>query len=104
MDEHFQIVILPEASSNILEVWTYIHTDSPQNAALVLGRFFKAIDSLEHFPRRCRVHRSTRDPSRVVRAMSVSSFIVYYRIRESDRIIEILTIRRSAQRQPRRFA
>ena len=61
----------------IVEIWHHIAAESPQNARLVTQRIFDAIDSLEHFPRRCRVHRSTKDPNRVIRALSVSSYIIY---------------------------
>jgi plasmid stabilization system protein ParE len=35
--------------------------------------------------------------------MPVPPFIIYHRVLESERIVEVLTVRHGARRQPRRF-
>ena len=62
-----------------------------------------AINSLEQLPYRYKVHRSYKDPKRVVRSMPVPPFVLYYRVNDAHRPVEVLTIRHGRQRQPRRF-
>src|SRR5215204_1545054 len=103
MPPAYRLIILPEAAASLEEIFTYIEQSSPQNATAVARSLVAAIDSLEHFPHRFRVHQSRRDPVRVVRSMSVPPFIVYYRIIERNQAVEIMLIRHGARRQPRRF-
>jgi plasmid stabilization system protein ParE len=70
---------------------------------LVAEGLIDAIDSLSQFPHRYKVHRSARDANRIVRSMPVPPFILYYRILEQDRMVQVLTVRHGAQRQPRQF-
>jgi plasmid stabilization system protein ParE len=35
--------------------------------------------------------------------MPVPPFVIYYRVLEAERIVEVLTVRHGARRQPRRF-
>ncbi|HSI36203.1 MAG: type II toxin-antitoxin system RelE/ParE family toxin [Phycisphaerae bacterium] len=88
---------MPEASADILAAYRYIAGRSPQNAELVAERLFAAIDSLEFLPRRSKVHRSHIDPNRVVRSTPVRPYIIYYRVREADAVVEILTVRHGAR-------
>jgi plasmid stabilization system protein ParE len=60
-------------------------------------------DSLDRLPHRCKVHRSNRNSTRVIRSLPVPPFIVYYRIIEADRVVEVITVRHGARRQPRSF-
>jgi toxin ParE1/3/4 len=103
MPERYRVVIMPEASAEMTRAFEYIERDSPQNAAGVVESIFAAIDSLEHLPHRCKVHRSNRNPARVIRSLPVPPFIVYYRIAEADRVVGVITVRHGARRQPRSF-
>jgi len=100
MAEHYHVIIEPRASSDLISIYAYIEKDSPQNAASVSQMLFDAIDSLEFFPHRYKVHRWRRNPMRVVRSMPVPPFIVYYRILEPHHAVQVLTVRHGAQRQP----
>jgi len=103
MAGQYRVIMLPEASTDLTGIFDYIERESPQNATAVARKLVDAIDSLERFPHRCRVHVSNRNPERVVRSMPVSPFVVYYRVIERNTAVEILTIRHGARRQPRRF-
>jgi plasmid stabilization system protein ParE len=103
MPDHYHVVIQPRASRDIISICIYIEQDSPQNAAQVAGEIIAAIDSLEFLPYRHKVNVSNRDPARVVRSMSVPPFIVYYRVVERNKAVEVITVRRGTRRQPRRF-
>lgn len=103
MGSLYRIHIMPEASSDLIGIYEYIHQDSPQNAAAVIEGLIRSIDALEQFPHRYKVHRSAKNPNRVVRSMPISPFVVYYRIREADRSVEVLIIRHGRRRRPDSF-
>ncbi len=103
MLETYRIIILPEAAANIESIHEYIKEDSPQNAVTVSRRLLEAIASLDQFPHRYKVHTSSKNPDRVVHSMPVPPFIVYYRVIERNRAVEVMIIRHGARRQPRRF-
>ena len=90
----------PEASSDVETIFDYIARDSPQNAATVAAVLIAAVDSLSQFPHRYKVHRSSRDPNRVIRSMPVPPYVVYYRSNEDDGTVHVLTIRHGSRRQP----
>jgi plasmid stabilization system protein ParE len=103
MPDSFRILIMPQAAEDLADICGYIAQDSPGAAASVAKALLDAIDSLETMPRRNRVHRSHRDPARVVHSMPVPPFIIYYRVLEKRRGVEILTLRHGKRRQPRSF-
>jgi plasmid stabilization system protein ParE len=103
MPDTYRTIIRPQAATDLERVFAYIEQHSPQNARKVAGRLIAAVDSLEILPRRHKVHSSSRDRSRVVRSMSVRPYIVYYRVLEPQKAVEVLTIWHGSRRQPRRF-
>lgn len=99
----YRVIVLPEALDDLDALTAHIKQDSPQNALQQFHRLWNAAQSLATLPHRYKVHRSARDPDRIIRSMPVPPFFVYYRILEAHRTIEILTIRHGHQRQPQRF-
>ena len=97
----YRIIILPEASSDLVHIFEYIVQDSPQNASSMTQRIFDTIDSLEYFPHRFKIHRSRKSPDRVIRSVAVLPFVIYYRIIASESVVEVLTVRHGARRPPR---
>ena len=103
MPDRYRVQTMPRASGDIVGICSYIEKDSPQNAASVAQMLVDAIDSLEILPHRYKVHERRKDPAKTVRSMPVPPFIVYYRVVDRLRAVEILTVRHGHQRQPRRF-
>jgi plasmid stabilization system protein ParE len=103
MEEGFRISILAEASSDLTAIFAYIENRSPQNARAVVAKLIDSIDSLARFPHRYKVHFSSLNRNRIVHSMPVPPFIIYYRVIEVHRVVEAMTIRHGARRQPRRF-
>ena len=100
MAERYRVIIEPRASEDLISIFTFIQKDSPQNAASVAQMLFDAIDSLEIFPRRYKVHRWRRNPRRVVRSMPVAPFVIYYRVLERKHVVQVLTVRHGARERP----
>ena len=94
---------MPRASNDIVGICTYIEQSSPQNAAAVARELLDAIDALDILPYRYKVHESRRDPAKTVRSMPVPPLIVYYRVVERLRVVEIVAVLHGSRRQPRRF-
>jgi plasmid stabilization system protein ParE len=103
MADRYHIRAMPRASSDIVSICSHIEKDSPQNAAKVAKVLLDAIDSLEIFPHRYKVHEHRKDPAKTVHSMPVPPFIVYYRIAERSRMVEVLTVLHGRRKQPRRF-
>lgn len=103
MPESYRITIMPRAAEDLAGICDYISQDSPQAAADVAHRLLDAIDSLEVFPYRHKVHRWRRAASRVIRSMPVSPFIIYYRVFEKHRTVEIVTVWHGKREQPTAF-
>jgi plasmid stabilization system protein ParE len=69
----------------------------------MVRRILDAIDMLKHFPIRMKVLEQPPDSKPPVRRLPVNPYIVYFRVFESTRLVEILHVRHGARRQPKRF-
>src|SRR5512133_2897307 len=103
MPRRYRVLVMPEAAADLVGIFDHIERDSAQNARAVIEALIDAIDSLAQFPHRYKVHRSTRDPDRIVRSMPVPPHVVYYRVIEQHAVVRVLTVRHGARRQPNRF-
>lgn len=103
MLDRYRIIVRPEAASDLAQIFAFIDQHAPKNAPRVVGKLVAAIDALEILPRRHKVHTSSRDRNRVVRSMPVPPYIIYYRVMEPQKAVEVLTVRHGSRRQPRRF-
>jgi plasmid stabilization system protein ParE len=103
MNEVYRIILLPEVVSDLASIHDFIERDSPQNAVAVIRKLMESIDTLDQFPQRCKIHLSSTVADRVVRSMSEPPFIIYYRVIDLDHVVEVMTIRHGARKQPKRF-
>lgn len=103
MVDHYDVRIVPRASNDLVAICAYIEQDSPKNAASVAQELLDAIDSLDILPHRYKVHEHRKDPSKTVRSMPVPPFIVYYRVVDNHRVVEVVAVLHGSRRQPRRF-
>jgi plasmid stabilization system protein ParE len=103
MPDRYRIRTMPRASNDIVAICSYIESVSPDNARRVAQRLINAIDSLEILPHRYKVHEHRKDPAKTVHSMPVPPFIVYYRVVDRLRAVEVLTILHGHQQQPKRF-
>ncbi len=103
MPDSYRIIVMPRAAEDLAAICEYIAQDSPQAAATVAERLLAAIDSLEVFPYRHKVHRRRRGPAGVIRSMPVPPFIIYYDVLEKRRAVEVLTVWHAKREQPKEF-
>jgi len=100
---NYRVIVLPEALDDLDRITEAIKQQSPQNALKVFNGLWTATQSLALLPRSHRIYRSARDSDRIVRALTVPPFIIYYRVIEPHKTVRVLTIRHGRRRQPRRF-
>jgi len=103
MPDRYEVRISREASADLETIHAYIERHSPQNAALVVSRILKNIESLELFPRRYKVHRQSSSLGFAVHAMPVPPYVVYYCVMAQQRAVQILSVRHGARRRPGSF-
>jgi plasmid stabilization system protein ParE len=103
MPQQYKVIFTAKALDCLRGIFEYIEERSPQNAHAMAQEIIRAVDSLDFFPNRFKIHVHTRDPSRSVHSMPVPPFIVYYRVSDPLKAVRILEIRHGARRQPRRF-
>ena len=99
----YRVIVSRRAFSNLNEILDYIKIDSPVNAVRTVDRLQKAMESLHMFPLRYPVVVGSKRSRGAVRRMPVSSYLVYYRVSEIEKVVRVLTVRHAARRQPRRF-
>ena len=87
MPDEYAVRISREASADLEAIHAYIERHSPQNAALVVGRILKNIESLELLPRRYKVHRRSSSLGFAVHAMPVPPYVVYYCVVDQPRAV-----------------
>jgi plasmid stabilization system protein ParE len=100
MPESYRIRITSRAFGDISEICSYIERDSPQNAGLVARQILDAIDSLGLLPYRYRIYQHKTNPAKSVHAMPLRPFMVYYRVLESVKLVEIITVRHGSRDEP----
>jgi plasmid stabilization system protein ParE len=103
MPERYCVLILPNATADLVRICSYVEQQSKQNAMAVAARLIEAIDSLDLLPHRYEVHEHRTDPTKSVRSMAVPPFIIYYRVNDAQQRVRVLSIRHGARRQPKRF-
>ena len=103
MPDRYRVRIMPRAADDMVGICAGIQRQSPQNASSVARRLLEAIDSLDILPHRYKVHEHRTEPGRTVHSMPVPPFIVYYRVVDRLRVVQVLSVRHGSRRQPRRF-
>ena len=98
----YQVTLSERALSELIQIAKTIRRRSPQNALLVRDRIRAAIDGLGTFPDRFRVGGATRGGTPIY-VLTVSPFLIYYRVDHVAMAVFVLRILHGARRQPRQF-
>jgi plasmid stabilization system protein ParE len=102
MINSYQVILLPEAEADLQDIYDYIADDNPIAAGKV-DRLVATAESLRQLSRRYRVRLSRKSPDRVVHSVPNPPYILNYRVLEKSAVVEVMTIRHGARRQPKRF-
>jgi plasmid stabilization system protein ParE len=85
------------------EIHGQIAKDSPLNADGMVTRILDAMEPLKMFPSRMVVIEQKAGLREPVRSVPVKPYIIYFRLVEQKKLVEIVHIRHGARRRPKRF-
>jgi plasmid stabilization system protein ParE len=103
MSDLYEVRISKKASADLDAIHAFIANDSPSNAATMIAQLVDAFDKLTHSPHRSLFRRESKKAADAVRTLPVDPYVIYFRVLDSHRVVNILTIRHGARRRPRRF-
>jgi addiction module RelE/StbE family toxin len=95
----FEIVWTEPASADLLEIFQFIAQDNPRAARRVLTSILDRVELLRKVPHIGTGYpRGTDGPYREIVS---GKYRIFYKIQETSRRIEVLTVWHSARRDPR---
>ena len=78
MEKNYNLVYLPLAEDDLIEIIDYVRLDDPTNAANLLSRFDDAVSKLVFFPFMGSVPKDLNLAQMNYRFLAVESFLVFY--------------------------
>jgi addiction module RelE/StbE family toxin len=87
------------AAADLEEIFEYVEKDSPENAARLIRRLLTAIDSLQFMPNRNKPIKGAAALGEQIRSMPVRPYLIRYHVKDSTRVVTILSVRHGARRQ-----
>ena len=97
----WRVFITPHAVAELTAIHDYISRDSTENANNMVSRILTAIEGLAILPHRNIYQKSSRKLRGPVYDLPVEAYIIFFRIDEQARIVNVVSIRHSARRRPR---
>ncbi|GMU83109.1 MAG: hypothetical protein AMXMBFR47_29800 [Planctomycetota bacterium] len=95
----YVVVVLPDAEQAILEQAEFIAADKPDAATRWLERLWDAIEDLSRFPNRNAIAPAESDAiGTPVRKLVFGAYLVFYRVREDEALVEVMRFRHGARR------
>jgi toxin ParE1/3/4 len=93
----YQVVLSPAAEADLDEILTYIAGDNPEAAAKFGTAIIRLAFSLAEMPLRGRLFRRRSQFRRLIHG----DYLIIYRIKETDRVVEVLRFWHGARRPPK---
>ena len=93
----FQFKVALRARRDFTEIWQYIAKDDPAAATKFCERLMAAAESLKVFPQK---HGALRNRPEI-RKVSYDAYIIFYKIDEKSRTVEIIRFWHGARDQSR---
>ena len=96
--KRYEVVVTPEAESEIVSAFEYIYLRSPQNATKWLRALYKKIDTLEGMPERCPIARENEYFDETLRQLIFKTHRIIFRVEKAKKIVRVLYVRHGRQR------
>ena len=100
----FRVEIAKSAERQLEELYLWVIERAPRQGAAWFNGLERAILSLEHLPKRCRIASETVDPDHPVRALdygrSPHVYRAFFLVDESARVVRVVHIRRGSRQRP----
>lgn len=92
MNKKYNVVYLPVARKDLVEIIKYIQTDNPSAAMDFLNKIDETISKLENFPHMGTVPKDTLLKFKGYRMLVIQSYLVFYIVNEDNAEVEIRRI------------
>jgi len=97
----YRVDLSKRAIANLKAISEYIAKDSPEAASAFIARLNDAVNSLEHLPHRHQLAQDLLPRRKNVRMFPVGSYLIYYNVRDREKVVNVITIRHGARRRLR---
>ncbi|MEP7355330.1 MAG: type II toxin-antitoxin system RelE/ParE family toxin [Acidobacteriota bacterium] len=94
----FEVIVTPQAQSDILSAFGYIHERSPLNATRWIQQLYREIDSLESLPERCGHAREQEYLDAPLRQLLFKSHRIIFSVERTIAAVYVLHVRHAKQR------
>ncbi len=101
MPHRYRILLSKRSAKDLQEIFDYIYRDSPRNAVAVIEHILQSIETLKIFPHRNLVKGQSGRVKNPIRSLPVQSWVIFFRVRDDERVVRIVRIRHGARRRPR---
>jgi plasmid stabilization system protein ParE len=101
MPSDYKVLLSKRVARDLESIFEFVVRDSATNALKLIERIHSSIGKLRQFPHRTIVANPNTD--RPIRSIGVHSYIIFFRVDESARVVRILRVRHGARRSLRRF-
>ena len=97
MSKSFKIIYYPAATEDIIGILDYISIDNPPAAYKLIDKIYTSIESLSLFPYKGVIPKDFHLKSKGYRMLIIDSYIIFYLINDSLKIVEIMRVMSSKQ-------
>lgn len=103
MSDVYRVNLVRRAAEDLDSILAFISKDSPERAVAVVLKLRSEVERLDILPHRYKIHLYRNIEALTVRSMPVPPYVVYYRIDEDARVVNVLEIRHGRRRRPRQL-
>jgi plasmid stabilization system protein ParE len=103
MADEYRILLSKQAAKDLQRIFGYIAGQSPDAAAALVGKVLGSVENLQIFPHRTVVDGQSERVPHPVRSLPCGSYMVYFRVLDSQRVVRIVRVRHGARRPLRRY-
>lgn len=101
--DSYRIVLSKRVASDLESIFRHISKESPAHAPVSISKILDACGSLRLFPHHNVVEGQSPRSKHPVRSLPVGSYVVFFRVIESQRAVRVIHVRHGAGRRPKRF-
>src|SRR6476620_5866062 len=100
MPAQFSVLISPKAFADLEEILEFVARDSPANAVRLIDYLLEQVQSLEQFPGRYALLKSTAVGRTPLRLMPAPPFRILYQLDSPNQVVRVLAVEHGARNRP----
>ena len=102
MTEPYHIILSDDVAEELEEIFDYIARESPAGASRLIGQIRDEIERLKLFPLR-QIVEGEENSVNPVRSLPAGNYMIFFRVFEQRRAVNILHVLHGARRRPGGF-